>query len=129
MSEEEAEAEAARLLGEEGEKRAARFLSKRGYKVLLRNVRLGRGELDLICRDGEVLVFVEVKTRSERPCSRPIDAVTQSKRRSIVHAAMLYLRELDFPNIIYRFDIVEVVAQESGSWDINVIQNVFVTGR
>ncbi len=116
-------------LGEAGEEQAARHLRRIGYKVLLRNVRLGRGEIDLVCREGEELVFVEVKTRTGDGWSQPAIAINARKKRALIHAAMLYLRELDCPNVVYRFDVVEVVLTDTEGWEINVIPNAFGSGR
>ena len=115
-------------MGREGERRAAQYLRQVGYKVLLRNVRLGRGEVDLICRHGQILVFVEVKTRHFVPDSRPADAMTVRKQKLLIHASMLYLRELDLPNVVYRFDVVEVVHTLS-DWQINLIANALPSPR
>jgi putative endonuclease len=83
-------------------------------------VRAGRGEIDLVCRDGESLVFVEVKTRQTDRYGRPAEAVNAIKRRRLIQAALWYLRELDNPEVRYRFDIVEVLGAE-----LRLIQNAF----
>ena len=102
-------------LGRRGEKLAAKFLRKSGFKVLYRNFRGPRGgEIDLVCRDGEELVFVEVKTRSTRDFGSPASAVNREKQALIARGALAWLRLLDNPDIIFRFDIVEVVIDESG---------------
>ena len=121
----EEDPEGDRAFGLEGERQAALHLKRRGYQLLLYNVRMGRGEIDLVCREGEELVFVEVKTREYHPGVRPSEAVNRRKQRALMHAAMLYLRELDFPQIIYRFDIVEVISHGGGAWEVTVLQNVF----
>ena len=111
-------------LGRRGEKLAARHLRRYGYKVLFRNFRGAKGgEIDLVCRHGEVLVFVEVKTRSSEDFGRPMDAVDRKKRRRIVKGAMAWLRMLDLPDLTFRFDVVEVVMAEPP--DIRVIENAF----
>lgn len=109
------------VLGRHGERLAARHLQKLGYKVLYRNFRSGKaGEIDLVCRHGDVLVFVEVKTRSGETFGRPIAAVDHKKRRRIARGGMAWLRMLDLPDITFRFDVVEVVPP-----DIRVIENAF----
>jgi putative endonuclease len=103
---------------------AARQLSRNGYKVLYRNFRgVKGGEIDLVCRHGETLVFVEVKTRSSEDFGRPMDAVDRKKRRRIVRGAMAWLRMLDLPDLTFRFDVVEVLVSESP--EIRVIENAF----
>ena len=114
------------MLGREGEKIACRFLSKRGYKVLRRNFRAPRGgEVDITCRHGETLVFVEVKTRASADYGRPADAVNVAKQKLIIQGARAWLRLLDNPNITYRFDIVEVIAVPEKMPVCTVIEGAF----
>ncbi|MEA3186805.1 MAG: putative endonuclease [Chthoniobacter sp.] len=92
---------------------AARFLRKQRYKVLYRNFRSRRGgEVDIVCRDGESLVFVEVKTRSSELFGRPAEAVNRDKQELIARGALAWLRMLDRRDVIFRFDIVEVVKED-----------------
>jgi putative endonuclease len=93
-----------------GERAAARYLKRRGYKVLLRNVRTRSGELDLVCRHRDVLVFVEVKTRGSFAYGRPLEALQREQRKRLVLAAQEYLAALEIPEIPFRFDVVEVLA-------------------
>ena len=112
-------------LGRHGEKLAAKFLRKSGFKVLYRNFRGPRGgEVDIVCRDGNELVFVEVKTRSSRDYGSPASAVNREKQMLIARGALAWLRLLDNPDIIFRFDIVEVVIDESGA-SFNLIRAAF----
>lgn len=105
--------EAAHLaLGRTGEDLAAHYLRKHGHKILYRNFRAPHGgEVDLVCRDKRYneLVFVEVKARSSEEFGRPLDAVDRKKRRLILRGAMTWLRMLDMPDIVFRFDVIEVV--------------------
>lgn len=111
-------------LGREGELLAARHLRRQGYKILRRNFRAPHGgEVDLVCRHGKELVFVEVKTRSSEEFGRPLDAVDQKKRRLIIRGAMKWLRLLDMPDITFRFDVVEVLTEPPG--EIRIIENAF----
>jgi putative endonuclease len=99
-------------LGREGERLAARYLRREGYRVLYRNFRAPHGGVVvLVCRDmrHNALVFVEVKTRSSEEFGRPLDAVDQKKRRLILRGAMTWLKMLDMPDIVFRFDVVEIV--------------------
>jgi putative endonuclease len=101
-------------LGKEGEAAAERFLKKQSFKVLYRNFRArSGGEIDLICRDRkeQVLVFVEVKTRTNELFGTPHEAVTWRKRARIIRAAKEWLRLLDRPEVPFRFDIVEVLRE------------------
>src|SRR5258706_1675910 len=97
-------------LGTRGEKLACRFLRRNGYKVLYRNFR-GRtgGEIDIVCRDQDTLVFVEVKTRTREDFGRPFDAVDRNKRKRIARGGLACLRLLGDPDILFRFDVVGVI--------------------
>ena len=113
-------------LGRAGEKLAAKHLQSNGHKILYRNFRAAHGgEVDIVCRDKRhnELVFVEVKTRSSEDFGRPLDAVDRRKRRLILRGAMTWLRMLDMPDIVFRFDVVEVVI--SGPPIIRHIENAF----
>jgi putative endonuclease len=103
-------------IGRAGEELAAKYLRKNGHKILYRNFRASHGgEVDIVCRDRQhnELVFVEVKTRSSEEFGRPIDAVDQEKRRLIVRGAMTWLKMLDMPDIVFRFDVVEVLMPDT----------------
>ena len=116
------------MLGQRGERAAARFLRRRGYKVLYRNYRAPRGgEVDITCRHGNTLVFVEVKTRtvSANAKGRPADAVDHTKRKLITRGARAWLRMLDNPEIAYRFDIVEVLTAPGEKPSCHVIEGAF----
>src|SRR5213076_2987924 len=95
--------------GSLGEKAAKRHLRRLGFKFLVANYRSRRGEVDLIFRDGDCLVFVEVKTRSSEEWTRPAAAVDQEKKRLLSQAALDYLRLLKDYKVKMRFDIVEVL--------------------
>src|SRR5438874_13730877 len=98
--------------GELGERAAKKHLRKLGLKFLTANFRSARGEIDLIFRDGDCLVFVEVKSRSSESWTRPAAAVNVRKRRLLSQTALYYLRLLKQPQVRVRFDIVEVLLQE-----------------
>lgn len=108
-----------------GEKLACRFLRREGCKILYRNFR-GRsgGEIDVVCRDGDTLVFVEVKTRSREDFGRPFDAVNREKQKRISRGGLAWLRMLDDPDILFRFDVVEVILTETEP-RIELIRNAF----
>ena len=108
--------------GRHGEKIAAKFLRKKGFRILRRNFKPSHGgEIDIVCRDEEILVFVEVKSRANETFGRPSAAVDSGKRLRIIHGAMAWLRLLDMPDITFRFDIVEIVADS----DLTHIENAF----
>jgi len=97
--------------GAAGEEAAARFLQGRGLTVVTfnwRNPRDEREELDLVCRDGEALVFVEVKARAASALVPGYYAVDQRKKKVLRRACAAYLRALHPPPATFRFDVVEV---------------------
>lgn len=100
-------------LGRRGEKLAARLLRELRYDILACNFRSEAGEIDIVARDGETLCFVEVKTRRRIGRARPAAAVGQAKQKHIIRVAHRYLREIGYPHIRYRFDIVEIVLEGS----------------
>lgn len=110
-----------------GEAQAERFLKRQGMKCLGRRVRFGpREELDLVMRDGEVLVFVEVKTRRSERFGRPVASVKTAKRRVLSRAAVHYLKALRYPKIHFRFDVVEVIGLPGDAEPhIRHLENVF----
>jgi putative endonuclease len=112
--------------GASGEKIASRFLRSHGYKVLYRNFkdRTG-GEIDIVCRDGDTLVFVEVKTRGDERFGRPIEAVDRQKQMRVSKGGLAWLRLLDNPDVIFRFDVVEVLLPKKGEPQCELIENAF----
>jgi len=113
--------------GAHGEEIAAKFLRRQGYKVLLRNFRSRKAEVDIVARHKDWLVFVEVKTRKSEEFGLPSEAVDAEKQRNLTKAALDYLRLLGNPPIHFRFDIVEVVIAEGANRpdDVRLIQNAF----
>lgn len=110
------------VTGQRGERQAETFLKKAGLKIIARNVRVGRDELDLIVRDGDTLIFVEVKTRASEVFGRPASAVNAAKRRKLSRAAIRFLKKRKLRPPTIRFDIVEVIGDEP---QIRHIPNAF----
>jgi len=96
-------------VGRIGEDAAAAHLEAKGLRVLERNVVLGRLELDLVCEDGDTLVFVEVKTRAEGSLATPAEGLTAQKRGRLLRAAQSYLSKHDLWQRPCRFDLVSVL--------------------
>jgi putative endonuclease len=111
--------------GELGERSAKRFLQKQGLKFLAANYRSEHGEIDLIFREGDCLVFAEVKTRSSEAWTRPAAAVDAQKRRLLSQTALDYLRRLKNPPVKFRFDIVEVLLADGKVREIRHLPNTF----
>lgn len=113
-------------LGLLGEDLAAMWLRQNGRKVLHRNFRAPHGgEVDIVCRHKDVLVFSEVKTRTSEAFGRPADAVNPDKQRLIQRGAQEWMRLLGRPKIKFRFDIVEVLLIDGHPAKIGVIENAF----
>ena len=95
-------------LGNEGENIANNFLIKKGYKILERNFRFSKGEIDIIAQDKKEIVFIEVKTRRNRHYGNPIDSVTFNKKKHIYKTANYYLYINKLYNKFIRFDVIEI---------------------
>lgn len=96
-------------LGRRGEDAAARFLDKRGYDIVDRNWKCFAGEADIIARDGDTLVFVEVKTRRNCEKGFPAEAVNREKRERYEKIALAYLQDYEISDVLVRFDVVSIV--------------------
>jgi putative endonuclease len=112
-----------------GESAAKKFLKQQGLKFLAANFRSPRGEIDLVFRDGDGLVFVEVKARSSEEWSRPAAAVDAERRRRLSQCALDYLRLLKNPAVKIRFDIVEVLLADGKVHEIRHLRNTFIMAR
>ncbi|MEJ2192483.1 MAG: YraN family protein [Nitrospirota bacterium] len=113
-----------RSLGDKGEGLAGAFLEKKGYRLLARNWRGPSGEVDLIARDGEVVVFVEVKTRRARRFGDALEAVDTRKQEKIRQTALSYLSRLR-PEPPVRFDVVTVFLERDGSPRVEHLPGAF----
>jgi putative endonuclease len=114
--------------GAEGEHRAAEYLAGReGYAIVARNWRNPRDprqEIDLVCRDGEVLVFVEVKTRASTALVPGFFAVNRRKKKVLRRAIHAYLTQLHLRPRTFRFDVAEVVTDNHAPPQVRHYQNV-----
>jgi putative endonuclease len=111
-------------LGKSGEDLACRELERRGYAIVARRFRVRSGELDIIARDGPVLVFVEVKTRAGRRFGSAAEAVTFVKQRRMTELANEYLIRHRVSECRCRFDVVSIHVGV-GEPQIEIIQNAF----
>jgi putative endonuclease len=113
-------------IGDYGEKVAAAWLRSRGAKVLYRNFRAPHGgEVDIVARKGDLLMFVEVKTRREGTKYRGLDAVNASKQALIERGANEWLRLLGTREIPWRFDVIEVYVEKGKRPRVNRVENAF----
>jgi len=94
-------------LGEMAEKRAVEFLRKQGYQIIAQNYRWRGGEIDIIARDGDFLVFVEVKARSSMNYGLPEEAITEQKKQKLIATAQRYIAQHK-PELDMRFDVVAI---------------------
>ncbi len=112
-------------LGQNGEDIAAEFLCKNGYSILTRNYRCPLGEIDIIAKIREVLVFIEVKTRMSEAYGSPAAAVTHRKQRQISNTAQYYLAERKLFDAPARFDVVSIIIRSAQGTLIEIIPNAF----
>jgi len=113
-----------------GEAIAAEFLILRGMELVDRNVRLGRGEIDLVARDRDQVVFVEVKFRTAGGLATPFDAVGAKKREDVAKAAALYLARRGLLDRPVRFDVVGITWRADGEeLLVQHVPNAYPGGR
>ncbi len=113
-------------IGALGERVAAAYLRGEGRKLLYRNFRTAKGgEVDLVARDGGVLSFVEVKTRTSEEFGRPLDAVNREKELLIERGANEWLRLLGTREIPWRFDVAEVILKQGKLPKVHIVRDAF----
>ena len=112
-------------LGRDAEDAAARHLTRAGLVVVARNVRFAHGEIDLVCRDRKVWVFVEVKCRQAGWGDAPGAAVSWWKRRRLVRLAQHYLKWMRIDDAHCRFDVVAVTALGDGRFEVHHLPAAF----
>ncbi len=114
-----------RTFWQRGEDLAVKRLRREGYAILDRNVRLGRFEIDIIAREGDTLIFAEVRSRSASDPVPPEDSIGAVKRRHLLTAARLYLARLGADTPYYRFDVVSVVIPDRGKPLVTLLRDAF----
>ena len=112
-------------LGLEAEHLAEEFLRSRGMEIIEKNVFFKVGEIDLVARDGDTIVFVEVRSRN-RPDIDPAATITRSKRKRIVRAAEAYLQRHRLSDVMARFDVVTLCTSNG---EIEYFPNAFEAGH
>ncbi len=116
-----------KLLGRKGEDRAADYLKRLGYRILERNYTMQSGEIDLIAMDGNEVVFVEVKTRTNDAYGPPEQAVNARKQQRMIKAALGYIKYRKLYQVPCRFDVVAV--SPGKTQDVELIRNAFEIDR
>jgi putative endonuclease len=109
--------------GKKGEEFARKYLIDKNYKILNINWRVYNFEIDIVAQDDDVLVFVEVKTRSSEQWGHPSDAITKSKQRFLINAAHEYIMQHEIDNDA-RFDVISVIT-DGENLKIEHIENAF----
>lgn len=120
-----AAADPRRSIGREAEDAAAAFLERAGLRVVERNVRFAEGEIDLVCRDRDAWVFVEVKCRQASWGDAPAAAVSWWKQRRLVRLAQHYLKRHRLGDARCRFDVVAVTLGDGGAATIRHLPSAF----
>ena len=111
-------------IGQKGENLAVAYLQNLGYKVLERNYRCKLGEVDIIARDNDTLVFIEVRTRSSLDFGLPQESINRRKRHQISKVALEYMIRRKLKNIPARFDVV-AISLEPGKEKVDHIKDAF----
>lgn len=113
-------------IGDNGEKIANKYLSDIGYEIIESNFRFKTGEIDLIGKDDDYLVFIEVKTRNSNFFGEPAEAVTRIKRFRIIRTAEIYMMRNKLYNCNFRFDVIEIMlTNKPDIFHVNLIKNAF----
>jgi putative endonuclease len=112
-------------LGDRGERLAAEHLERAGWTVLARNFRVGHREVDLVARRGEVVAFIEVKTRAGLGYGHPLEAITALKRREIQRVAQVWVERHGREGDVYRYDAVSVLIIAGGEPMIEHVEDAW----
>ena len=114
-----------KTIGNYGESQAAEFLKNNKYKIIEKNFSCKFGEIDIIAKDKNIVVFVEVKSRSNKKYGTPALAVNYYKRKNIIKAAKYYIMKNKLQNEFCRFDVVEILLENDDN-NIRLIKNAFM---
>lgn len=113
-------------IGNWGEDYAVNYIKELGYVILCRNFRSKCGEIDIIAKEKNYIVFIEVKTRYSTRFGIPVEAVSLSKQLKIIKTAQYYIMKYNPSTYFYRFDIIEICATyNDSSVSVNLIKNAF----
>ena len=113
-------------VGNIGEQAAVDYLHTAGYDILERKYRSKIGEIDIIAKIKDILVFIEVKTRRNTTYGFPAESVTYRKQKKIINTALCYLQQIHNANIHCRFDVIEIFLTENNEITYNHITNAFI---
>ncbi len=111
-------------LGNKGEDIASAYLEKKGYRIIERNYKTNTGEIDIIARDKETVVFIEVKTRADYSFGYPYEAVHYRKRQKLKSLALMYMKKIG-KEVPVRFDVLSIIQSCKGRFEIEHIKDAF----
>ncbi len=114
----------AHQFGRDSEALAAEYLAEKGYEILERNYRTSRGEIDIVAKDGDTIVFVEVKSARTKHFGHPKSAVTLQKQRKIQSAALQWLKASRQSSAKARFDVLAICSEKNNTV-VELIRNAF----
>lgn len=114
-----------KILGNIGEDLACDLLLSMAWKMIERNFRSTHGEIDIIAKDGDDLVFVEVKSYSYRSYCKPVFSITQYKKKALIHAARTYVMLRKVRDINCRFDVIAIYKNWKGEQKTEHFKNAF----
>ncbi|MCI8277769.1 MAG: YraN family protein [Clostridia bacterium] len=111
-------------LGNKGEEIASRYLEKNEYEIIARNFKCAKGEIDIIAKDKEDIVFIEVKTRRNENYGKPVDSVNFIKQKHIKEVSKFFMYLNNIKDFSIRYDIIEIYKKEN-KFLINHLKNLF----
>ena len=112
-------------LGKKGEDRAEEYLKTHGLIILARHYHYGHKEIDLVCKDGHTIVFVEVKTGRSQKFGAPEGWVSPKKQKNLIQAALYFIQNENIAGCDFRFDVL-AISYEKGKEEINHLKNAFM---
>jgi putative endonuclease len=116
-----------KALGSKGEDIASKFLKRNGYRIIARNYTTPLGEIDIVAKDGDTIVFIEVKTRTSNAFGFPFESVTRRKKQKLKNLALLYLKKHRH-EAAARFDVISISSDNGITMDIEHIKDAFDVG-
>jgi putative endonuclease len=115
-----------KTLGKEGEEIATVYLKQKGFEIIERNYQYGHGEIDIVAKDKNELVFIEVKTRQNLDFGEPEYAINKKKMQQIKKMAELYLFDKEIEEADCRFDVVAILLEDESNPQITHYENAFM---
>lgn len=112
------------IIGQKGEDITEKYLLENNYEIIERNFSCRQGEIDVIAKDKDEIVFIEVKTRTNKNYGEPVEAITYYKRKHIIKTIKYYLYINKLENAFVRIDAIEIYIQKNKTI-INHIKNIF----